>query len=142
PTMEMETIRIEDLRRARAAGEDAPRRRSGPRNPEQQAPLRSEGPGVELPEGLPATKKQPILIDSELLLQWNEELERRRAAEEAAAASAAEAAGSVRDAGALSSRRLPRRWWAMMVIGGTAIGVGAALVRGGGQGKDEKGMET
>jgi hypothetical protein len=90
PTEEMERVRIEDPRRLPAPRElEQERQGSGPRNPEQRAPLREKGPGIEFPENLPAHKKQPILIDSEVLLQWHEERRKREEAEERSARTAA-----------------------------------------------------
>src|SRR5262245_43172783 len=68
PTEEMETMHIQDPSRVPAAPErERPRVGSGPRNPEQRAPLREQGDGVELPDGRPTNKAQAILIDSELV---------------------------------------------------------------------------
>ncbi|XXT17845.1 hypothetical protein WME94_47185 [Sorangium sp. So ce429] len=71
PTLEMERVHIEDPRRVPPPRGDA-RRGGGARNPEQRAPLADVGaPGVAMPEGLPVTKRQPIVIDSEILAEWH-----------------------------------------------------------------------
>ncbi|AUX26039.1 uncharacterized protein SOCEGT47_065920 [Sorangium cellulosum] len=73
PTVEMERVHIADPRRVPPPRGDE-RRGSGARNPEQRAPLADVGaPSVTMPEGLPVTKRQPIVIDSELLAQWHGE---------------------------------------------------------------------
>jgi hypothetical protein len=70
PTMEMETVWIEDAKRMPPPGSIA-KVGSGPRNPDQRAPLtEKKGPSIELPAGLPVTKLQPIVIDPELLAEW------------------------------------------------------------------------
>ncbi|WP_437588200.1 hypothetical protein [Sorangium sp. So ce1000] len=71
PTVEMERVRIEDPRRVPPPREGA-RRGGGARNPEQRAPLADVGaPSVSMPEGLAVTKRQPIVIDSEILAEWH-----------------------------------------------------------------------
>ncbi|MGK3968887.1 hypothetical protein WMF38_37205 [Sorangium sp. So ce118] len=71
PTLEMERVHIEDPRRVPPPRGDA-RRGGGARNPEQRAPLADVwAPGVAMPEGLPVTKRQPIVIDSEILAEWH-----------------------------------------------------------------------
>ena len=79
PTMEMQTVWIEDPQRLPPPGSTA-KAGSGPRNPEQRAPLAEDkGPTVTMPAGLPVTKLQPIIIDSELLMQWHAERDRQSA---------------------------------------------------------------
>jgi hypothetical protein len=57
---------------------------SGPRNPEQMIFPAPKPPGVELPDGRPIMKTQRIIIDPELLAQWDrEEAERKEAARQA-----------------------------------------------------------
>ncbi|WP_437894933.1 hypothetical protein [Sorangium sp. So ce124] len=71
PTVEMERVHIEDPRRVPPPREGA-RRGGGARNPEQRAPLADAGaPSVSMPEGLAVTKRQPIVIDSEILAEWH-----------------------------------------------------------------------
>ncbi|WP_437853213.1 hypothetical protein [Sorangium sp. So ce363] len=71
PTVEMERVHIEDPRRVPPPREGG-RRGGGARNPEQRAPLADVGaPSVSMPEGLAVTKRQPIVIDSEILAEWH-----------------------------------------------------------------------
>jgi hypothetical protein len=54
---------------------------SGPRNPEQRVFSAPKPPSVELPDGRPIWKAQRIIIDPELLEQWErEEAARKEAA--------------------------------------------------------------
>jgi hypothetical protein len=86
PTEEMQRVWIDEARRLPKPGGDE-RKGNGPRNPEQKAPLSDKDSGVTLPAGLPVTKLQPILVDSELLMQWREQC---RESEARAAAAASE----------------------------------------------------
>jgi hypothetical protein len=83
PTMEMETIRIEDPRWLPAQGATGreEKRGSGPRNPEQRFLKEKAEGALDFPEDLPATKRQPIVIDSDLLMDLHEAWQRSKAAE-------------------------------------------------------------
>ncbi|AUX36669.1 uncharacterized protein SOCE836_088770 [Sorangium cellulosum] len=105
PTVEMERVHVEDPRRVPPPRAEA-RRGSGPRNPEQRAPLADVGaPGVTTPEGLPVTKRQPIVIDSELLAQWHEGRGGRGGEGEGGEPRGAEAGGGPRGAEAVAACR-------------------------------------
>jgi hypothetical protein len=56
---------------------------SGPRNLEHVVLLAPKPPGVELPDGRPIMKAQRIIIDPELLMQWEREEAERREMERA-----------------------------------------------------------
>ncbi|WP_437732384.1 hypothetical protein [Sorangium sp. So ce1335] len=113
PTVEMERVHIEDPRRVPPPRADA-RRGGGARNPDQRAPLADVGaPGVAMPEGLPVTKRQPIVIDSEILAEWHGD--GGAPAESGAAGAGATGAG----AGATA-------------VGGATAGAGAGATSGAG----------
>ncbi|WP_438033125.1 hypothetical protein [Sorangium sp. So ce204] len=157
PTVEMERVHIEDPRRVPPPREGA-RRGGGARNPEQRAPLSDAGaPSVSMPEGLSVTKRQPIVIDSEILAEWHggrgEAAGSEAAGGEAAGGEAAgrdEATGSAgRAAPRLAEvavarrteRRAGRQRAAWVLALGILLAIGAAVVRTG-WGARDGGAET
>lgn len=71
PAVEIERVRLLDPRQTSTvvSGTSAS---TGPRNPEQRL-AQQVAPGVDLPDGLPATKAQRVLLDPELVAQWRAE---------------------------------------------------------------------
>ncbi|WP_437598184.1 hypothetical protein WMF28_36405 [Sorangium sp. So ce590] len=155
PTVEMERIQIEDPRRVPAPREGA-RRGGGARNPAQRAPLADVGaPGVSMPEGLPVTKRQPIVIDSEILAEWHggrgedggaagsEAATGDAAAESAPAGSAGAAGGAPRLAEIAAARRAARRAGgrraAAVLVMGVLLAIAVAVVRSGRGARDGAG---
>jgi hypothetical protein len=53
---------------------------SGPRNPAQMAWRLPKPPRIELPDALPATKAQRVLIDPELIAEWRAEARMKESA--------------------------------------------------------------
>jgi hypothetical protein len=78
PALALERVQILDPRQTSTLVNGAVRAGSGPRNPEQRDVSLPKPPGVELPDGLPATKAQRIFLDPEVVARW-----RAEAAEEA-----------------------------------------------------------
>ncbi|WP_437658013.1 hypothetical protein [Sorangium sp. So ce1182] len=158
PTLEMERVHIEDPRRVPPPRGDA-RRGGGARNPEQRAPLADVGaPGVAMPEGLPVTKRQPIVIDSEILAEWHggragEGDGGEAAGTDAMPSDAPEATALTGRAGAAgraprlaevaAARRSARRagWQraAWVVAMGVLLAIGSAVVRSGRGARDGAG---
>jgi hypothetical protein len=79
PTLEMERVRVLDPRHTPTLHVDAPRT-SGPRNPEQCSLPEPTELRVELPDGLPLTEPQRVIVPPELIAQWLAEAERKRGA--------------------------------------------------------------
>lgn len=79
PAMDVERVQIAADPTVGRAAFEAARGGSGPRNPEQKVLRPASHPGIDLPMGLPLTKMQPIVIDSDLMLEWNAQAERERA---------------------------------------------------------------
>ncbi|WP_437795051.1 hypothetical protein [Sorangium sp. So ce693] len=161
PTVEMERVHIEDPRRVPPPREGA-RRGGGARNPEQRAPLADAGaPSVSMPEGLAVTKRQPIVIDSEILAEWHggrggggEERGSEGAGGEAAAEGdeATGSAGARRTAPRLAEvaaarrteRRAGRQRAAWVLAMGVLLAIGVTVLRsvwgaGGGAGEEARG---
>ncbi|WP_437295179.1 hypothetical protein [Sorangium sp. So ce426] len=159
PTLEMERVRIEDPRRVPPPREGA-RRGGGPRNPEQRVPLSDAGaPSVSMPEGLSVTKRQPIVIDSEILAEWHggrgggEERGSEGAGSEAAEGD--EATGSAGTghraprlaeiaAARRTERRAGRQRAAWVLAMGVLLAIGVTVLRsvwgaGGGAGEEARG---
>ncbi|WP_437620925.1 hypothetical protein [Sorangium sp. So ce1151] len=119
PTLEMERVHIEDPRRVPPPLADA-RRGSGARNPAQRAPLADVGaPSVSMPEGLPVTKRQPIVIDSELLAEWH-------GGRAGAEGEGGERAGGGERGGAAGSDAMSSDAPAAIALAGSAGGAGRA----------------
>ena len=74
---EVERVRIIDPRHASTVRRCVPGTGSGPRNAAQMAWRPSKPPGIELPDALPATKAQRVLIDPELIAEWRAEAQRK-----------------------------------------------------------------
>ncbi len=75
PSMPPERVYVVQPQRASTLRKGAAPVGSGPRNPDQRVWPPPPPPGVDLPDGLPATKAQRVLIDPELISQWREEAE-------------------------------------------------------------------
>jgi hypothetical protein len=73
PALELYRVRSVDPRQTPTLAKGAARPASGPRNPDQRTAALPRPPGIELPDGLPATKAQRVLIDPELVAQWRAE---------------------------------------------------------------------
>ncbi|MFT3770156.1 MAG: hypothetical protein QM820_32405 [Minicystis sp.] len=78
PPLEMDRIAIVDPRRTPTLHLDEPPASSGPRNPEQMTPPAPEDElRVELPERLPLTAAQPVIVPPELAALWREEAKKK-----------------------------------------------------------------
>ena len=77
---EIERVRIVDPRHTSTVRRGAPGTGSEPRNPAQMAWRPPKPPGIELPDALPATKAQRVLIDPELLAEWRAEARMKESA--------------------------------------------------------------
>jgi hypothetical protein len=73
PILEHERVQIVDPRATSTVRSGAPCPSAGPRNPDQRVWPAAKAPGIELPDGLPATKAQRVRIDPELMAQWRAE---------------------------------------------------------------------
>jgi hypothetical protein len=73
PAAETERVRIAEPRHTSTLRRAEVRRGAEPRNPDQKTWPLPEPPGVDLPDGLPATKAQRVRIDPALAAQWREE---------------------------------------------------------------------
>lgn len=71
--LEMERVRIVDPRHTSTVRRGSLGTGSGPRNAAQVAWRPPNPPGIELPDALPATKAQRVLIDPELIATWRAE---------------------------------------------------------------------
>ncbi len=71
PPVDLERVHLRDPRRVPTAPIGAVL--TGPRNPEQRVWPAPAPPGVDLPDALPATKAQRVLIDPDLIAQWRAE---------------------------------------------------------------------
>ena len=80
PFMDTERVRIADPRLTATAPRGIERAGSGPRDPGQTAWPPPKAPGVDLPDGLPATKAQRVHIDPELVAQWRAEAKMKETA--------------------------------------------------------------
>ncbi|AKT37883.1 uncharacterized protein CMC5_020260 [Chondromyces crocatus] len=86
PTLEMERVRIVegalliDPSPCVCPPPDA-RKPTGPRNPDQKHLPQTPELGVALPERLPLTKKQPLVIDGDVLREWHDAWEEQKAGE-------------------------------------------------------------
>jgi hypothetical protein len=76
PAEEVERVQIVDPRHATTVTGVAPAG-SGPRNPQQRSPSPAKPPEIDLPDALPATKAQRVLIDPELVARWRAEAEEK-----------------------------------------------------------------
>ena len=78
-------VQIADPQQTSTVRRSARRAGAGPRNPQAKVlpPAATAPPAVELPDGLPATKAQRVILDPEVVARW-----RARAREEARAAAA------------------------------------------------------
>jgi hypothetical protein len=79
PAAELERVLILDPRQATTVVPGAVPSGTGPRNPDQKVPSPARSPAIELPDALPATKAQRVLIDPELVAQWRAEAQKRGA---------------------------------------------------------------
>jgi hypothetical protein len=77
PTGEAERVQIVDPRHTSTVRSGDARPGSGPRNLDQKTWPPPKPPGIELPDGLPATKQQRIYIDPALVAEWREEARMR-----------------------------------------------------------------
>jgi hypothetical protein len=73
PAAELERVQIVDPRLAATVVTGTVPAGSGPRNPEQKLPSPAKPPEVDLPDALPATKAQRVLIDPEVVARWRAE---------------------------------------------------------------------
>jgi hypothetical protein len=78
PEVEVARVRIVDPRHTSTVTRGA--RRAGPRNPQQDVWPARKPPGVDLPDGRPATKAQRVMIDPELVAQWRAEAKMKESA--------------------------------------------------------------
>ena len=77
PTMEAERVAIVDPRHTPTLHREGKPTGAGPRNPDQKT-LRDPGElRVELPEDLPMTEAQIVIVPPELAAKWREEAKRR-----------------------------------------------------------------
>jgi hypothetical protein len=73
PTIETERVAVSDPRRTPTLRLDERPRGSGPRNPAQTTLPGPEELRAELPEGLPLTKAQLVIVPPELAAKWRAE---------------------------------------------------------------------
>jgi len=77
---EIERVRIIDPRHTSTVRRGSPGKGSGPRNAAQMTWCPPKPPGIELPDALPATKAQRVIIDPELLATWRAEARMKESA--------------------------------------------------------------
>lgn len=80
PAMQIERVQIVDPRHTATMPGGPPSSRPEPRNPEQMVFPAPKPPGVDLPDALPATKAQRVLLDPELIAQWRAEAKLKESA--------------------------------------------------------------
>src|SRR5262249_18221798 len=73
PRAEADRVRLADPRRVATAPNGTRRPGPGPRNPDQDAWPLPPPPGADLPDALPATKAQRVLLDPDLVARWRAE---------------------------------------------------------------------
>jgi hypothetical protein len=79
PEEDLERVQIVDPRHATTAVTGGAPAGSGPRNPEQRSPSPAKPPEIDLPDALPATKAQRVLIDPEVVARWRAEAKEKGA---------------------------------------------------------------
>ncbi len=80
PVLATERVQIVDPRNTSTLPGGPPSSRAAPRNPEQKVFPAPKPPGIELPDALPATKAQRVLLDPELVAQWRAEARMKESA--------------------------------------------------------------
>jgi hypothetical protein len=68
PPVDLERVQIVDPRDTVTVRRAAPR--SGPRDPEQRVWPPPPPPAIDLPDALPATKAQRVILDPALVARW------------------------------------------------------------------------
>jgi hypothetical protein len=77
---ELERMRLIDPRHTSTVRRGSARTGARPRDPAQMAWRPPRARGAELPDALPATKAQRVLIDPELLAEWRAEARMKESA--------------------------------------------------------------
>jgi hypothetical protein len=80
PPVDAERVQIGDPRQVVTAPSGTRRPGLGPRNAEQASWPLLGPPGVDLPDALPATKAQRVLLDPELVARWRVEAKMKEGA--------------------------------------------------------------